>query len=107
MTVKNYVIVEEMMKALRMDTSVQEAQSRMSHLQDVYKILEAHNLAEEMFTEAPRRIIGYFLDALELVGFRDIIRHQLTMETNKDKNKHIVLQVGYEHAGSVMGPPFT
>ncbi|KAL3669360.1 hypothetical protein V7S43_005736 [Phytophthora oleae] len=90
-TVKNYVIVDEAMKALRMDTSLQEAQSRMSRLQgDLYKILEAHNLAEEMFTEAPRRIVGYLLNALEPVGFREIVRHQLTMETNKDKKKQIV-----------------
>lgn len=83
-TVKNYVIVDEAMKSLRMDTSLKEAQSRMSRLQnDLYKVLEAHNLSEEMFTEAPRLVIGCLVDALEPA---EIVRHPLTLETNKETN---------------------
>ncbi|GMF41417.1 unnamed protein product [Phytophthora fragariaefolia] len=90
-TVRNYAVRDKTMKALRMDTTLKEAPSRMSHLQqDLYKILEAHNLTEEMFSEAPRRVVGNLLEALEPQSFRDIVRHQLTLESNKQKKKRVV-----------------
>ncbi|KAG3132942.1 hypothetical protein PI124_g19941 [Phytophthora idaei] len=57
---------------------------------DLYVILETHNGLHNFFTEASRRIVGYLLEALEPAGFREIVRHQLTMESNKDKKKQIV-----------------
>ncbi|KAE8996537.1 hypothetical protein PR003_g19814 [Phytophthora rubi] len=72
----NYLTIDEAMKSLRMNVKLKEAQSRMNQLQaDMYKILEAHNLGDDMFRKAPRRIVGYLLEALQPVGFREIVRH--------------------------------
>ncbi|EGZ22215.1 hypothetical protein PHYSODRAFT_488971, partial [Phytophthora sojae] len=90
-TFRNYVAIDAEMKTLRMDVSLREAPSRMNRLtRDLYVKLEAHILLQEMFTEAPRMIVGYLLEALEPEGFREIFRHQLTLETHKAKKKQIV-----------------
>lgn len=88
--VRNYVVVDDDMKALRMDTKLSETAPRMNRLQDdFFKILEVHNLDEEMFAEVPRRIFSYMVEAIEPVGFRDVVKHQLTMESNRDMKKII------------------
>ncbi|KAJ8554848.1 hypothetical protein ON010_g9635 [Phytophthora cinnamomi] len=87
----NYLTIDEAMKSLRMNVKWKEAQSRMNQLQaDMYKILEAYNLGDDMFRKAPRRIVGYLWEALQPAGFREIVRHQLTMESNKEMKKQIV-----------------
>ncbi|GMF29091.1 unnamed protein product [Phytophthora fragariaefolia] len=87
----NYLTIDEAMKSLRMNVKLKEAQSRMNQLQaDMYKILEAPNLGDDMFRKAPRRIVGYLLEALQPAGFQEIVRHQLTMESNKESKKQIV-----------------
>lgn len=78
------------MRSLRMDTKLPDAASRMSRLQDdLYRVLERHNLSEQMFTKNHRRVVGYLLEALEPVPFREAIRHKLTMEANKPMRKQI------------------
>ncbi|KAF4036037.1 hypothetical protein GN244_ATG11930 [Phytophthora infestans] len=87
----NYLAIDEAIKSLHMSTALKEAQSRMNKLQsDMYKCFEAHNLGNEMFAKAPRRIVRYLLEALQPAGFRDIVRHQLTMESNKEMKKQTV-----------------
>ncbi|KAI9998984.1 hypothetical protein PInf_003649 [Phytophthora infestans] len=89
--IDNHLAVDEAMKSLRMSTALKEAQSRMNSLRsDMYKILDAHNLGNEMFAKAPRQIVRYLLEALQAAGFCDIVRHQLTMESNKEMKKQIV-----------------
>ncbi|POM67222.1 Hypothetical protein PHPALM_16825 [Phytophthora palmivora] len=79
------------MKPLRTNVELKEAQSRTNMLlADMYLILEAHNLGEEMFSKAPRCIVGYLLKTLQPAGLREIVRHQPTIEFNKEMKKQIM-----------------
>ncbi|OWZ02823.1 hypothetical protein PHMEG_00025551 [Phytophthora megakarya] len=78
-----YKTLDKEVKTLCMDTSLLDAESRLSRLMaEFYEIVDRLNM-EDVIQVEPKKVVGYLVDALRPPAFKSAVKNQLGRQIHK------------------------
>ncbi|OWY94886.1 hypothetical protein PHMEG_00035260 [Phytophthora megakarya] len=81
--------LDKEMKLLSMDTDLHDAEFRLSRLMtDVYEIVDRLNMGD-FVQEEPKKVVGYLVDALRPLPFKNAVKDQLERQVHKTTKANI------------------
>ncbi|KAE8888739.1 hypothetical protein PF010_g8472 [Phytophthora fragariae] len=84
-----YKTLDREVKSLCMDTSLLDAESRLSRLMaDFYEIVDRLNM-EDVVQDEPKKVVGYLVDALRPPAFKAAVKDQLGRQAHKPTKSNI------------------
>ncbi|KAE9346239.1 hypothetical protein PF008_g8382 [Phytophthora fragariae] len=84
-----YKTLDREVKSLCMDTSLLDAESRLSRLMaDFYEIVDRLNM-ENVVQDEPKKVVGYLVDALRPPAFKAAVKDQLGRQAHKPTKSNI------------------
>ncbi|KAH7462617.1 Retrovirus-related Pol polyprotein from transposon 297 [Phytophthora ramorum] len=88
---EDYTAVDLAMKQLKMKTTFPDAASRMGQLRaDMHHILDEHTVEQVMLEREQKKVVKYFVAALEPAEFREAIQKRLQYAQHKALKTDIV-----------------
>ncbi|OWZ02136.1 LOW QUALITY PROTEIN: hypothetical protein PHMEG_00026351, partial [Phytophthora megakarya] len=84
-----YKTLDKEVKTLYMDTSLLDAESRLSRLMaEFYEIVDRLNM-EDVIQVEPKKVVGYLVDALRPPAFKSAVKDQLGRQIHKPTKANI------------------
>ncbi|OWZ13493.1 hypothetical protein PHMEG_00013170 [Phytophthora megakarya] len=84
-----YKTLDNEVRSLCMDTSLQDAESRLSRLmREFYEIVDHLNM-EDVVQVEPKKVVGYWVEALRPPAFKAVVKDQLGRQAHKQPKANI------------------